>query len=150
MRCAGHARAPYADLTRPPSPDRARKQGAKYAEEQYEKYNTGYNGATKTYNTIRASTAAERQDLLDERNLIKQIMVMIGASSDLTRLPPSLSLTLTYWIRARRKGLKFESRTRNNMHATNTCLHGGPGLGLGVWCLGYPPKPPTWASGVAA
>jgi len=57
--------------------------GAKYAEEQYEKYNTGYNGATKTYNTIRASTAAERQDLLDERNLIKQIMVMIGVLHDI-------------------------------------------------------------------
>ena len=52
--------------------------GADYARQQFEKYNTAYLDAKKTYDSILAQNAEERSGLLDERELIKQIMVMIG------------------------------------------------------------------------
>ena len=52
--------------------------GADYARQQYEKYNTAYLDAKKTLDSINDQNADERNGLVDERDLIKQIMVMIG------------------------------------------------------------------------
>jgi hypothetical protein len=52
--------------------------GAAYAREQYEKYHTAYLSAKSTYDSILAQNAEERNGLLDERELIKEIMRMIG------------------------------------------------------------------------
>jgi len=57
-------------------------EGADYARNQYEKYNTAYLDAKKTLDQINKQTAEERSGLLDERDLIKQIMVMIGVLND--------------------------------------------------------------------
>jgi hypothetical protein len=54
-------------------------EGADYARNQYEKYNTAYLDAKKTLDQINKQNAEERSGLMDERDLIKQIMVMIGA-----------------------------------------------------------------------
>ncbi len=55
------------------------KQGSDYAQQQYEKYNTAYNDASKAASNLRSQNDAERQSLLDEQSLIQQIMVLVGA-----------------------------------------------------------------------
>jgi hypothetical protein len=57
--------------------------GSRYAQQQYEKYHTAYAAARGVSDSIAKSNAAELADLLDERDLIKEIMRMIGAA------PPS-------------------------------------------------------------
>jgi len=57
-------------------------EGADYARNQYEKYNTAYLDAKKTLDQINKQNAEERNGLLDERDLIKEIMVMIGVMND--------------------------------------------------------------------
>ena len=52
--------------------------GADYARQQFEKYNTAYLDAKKTLDQINKQNAEERNGLLDERQLIKDIMRMIG------------------------------------------------------------------------
>ena len=52
--------------------------GADYARQQYEKYSTAYQTAKETLDQILKQNADERNGLLDERDLIKQIMRMIG------------------------------------------------------------------------
>ena len=54
------------------------EEGSKYAEKQYEKYNTAYKDARSTADTLKQETASEIASLLDERELIKEIMRMIG------------------------------------------------------------------------
>jgi hypothetical protein len=54
------------------------KDGAAYAREQYEKYSTAYKSAKSTLDQILKQNAEERNGLLDERELIKEIMRMIG------------------------------------------------------------------------
>jgi vacuolar-type H+-ATPase subunit I/STV1 len=58
------------------------KQGSEYAEQQYEKYNTAYNDATKAAQTLRNQNNAERQSLVDEQNLIQEIMRLVGILDD--------------------------------------------------------------------
>jgi hypothetical protein len=53
-------------------------EGADYARQQYEKYHTAYLDAKKTLDSILAQNVEERNGLLDERELIKEIMRMIG------------------------------------------------------------------------
>ncbi len=53
-------------------------EGADYARQQYEKFNTAYKDAKRTLDSILAQNAEERASLLDERELIKEIMRMIG------------------------------------------------------------------------
>ena len=66
--------------------------GADYARQQFEKYNTAYLDAKKTLDEINKQNAEERSGLMDERDLIKQIMVMIGARKPkCSRMPHFLS-----------------------------------------------------------
>jgi len=65
--------------------------GASYAREQYEKYNTAYKDAKKTLDTINAQNADERSGLLDERELIKEIMRMIGILHDVNATEKSIA-----------------------------------------------------------
>ena len=54
------------------------KEGADYAQQQYEKYNTAYNDASKSADNLRHQNDAERQSLLDEQSLIQEIMRLVG------------------------------------------------------------------------
>jgi len=58
------------------------KEGADYAQQQYEKYNTAYNDASKAADSLRHQNDAERQSLLDEQNLIQEIMRLVGILND--------------------------------------------------------------------
>ena len=53
-------------------------EGSDYARNQYEKFHTAYLDAKKTLDQINKQNAEERNGLLDERQLIKDIMRMIG------------------------------------------------------------------------
>ena len=55
-------------------------EGSRYAQQQYEKYHTAYAAARTVSEGIARSNAAEMGDLLDERDLIKEIMRMIGTA----------------------------------------------------------------------
>jgi len=65
--------------------------GADYSRQQFEKYNTAYLDAKKTLDSILAQNAEERSGLLDERELIKQIMVMIGVLNDVEATDKSIA-----------------------------------------------------------
>jgi len=65
--------------------------GAKYAREQYEKYSTAYKSAKSTLDTILKQNAEERNGLLDERELIKEIMRMIGILHDVEATDKSIA-----------------------------------------------------------
>ena len=54
------------------------REGADFARNEYEKWNTAYKQAKKDYDDTLARHAAERQDILDERELIKEIMRLLG------------------------------------------------------------------------
>jgi hypothetical protein len=53
-------------------------EGSEYARNQYEKFHTAYLDAKRTLDEINKQNAEERKGLLDERDLIKEIMRMIG------------------------------------------------------------------------
>ena len=53
-------------------------EGSDYARNQYEKFHTAYLDAKRTLDEINKQNAEERNGLLDERDLIKEIMRMIG------------------------------------------------------------------------
>jgi len=52
--------------------------GSEYAQQQYEKYNTAFNDASKAAQNLRTQNNAERQSLVDEQNLIQEIMRLVG------------------------------------------------------------------------
>ena len=54
------------------------KEGAAYAQQQYEKYDTAYTAATKARDESAQQNAAELAGLQAEFDLIKDIMRMIG------------------------------------------------------------------------
>ena len=56
--------------------------GSEYAQQQYEKYNTAYNDASKAAHNLRTQNNAERQSLVDEQNLIQEIMRLVGMDID--------------------------------------------------------------------
>ena len=56
------------------------KQGSDYAQQQYEKYNTAHNDASKAADNLRHENDAERQSLIDEQNLIQEVMRLVGES----------------------------------------------------------------------
>jgi len=66
-------------------------EGADYARQMYEKYNTAYKDAKKTYDSILEQNAEERNGLLDERELIKEIMRMIGILHDVEATEKSIA-----------------------------------------------------------
>jgi alkylhydroperoxidase/carboxymuconolactone decarboxylase family protein YurZ len=66
-------------------------EGADYARQQYEKFNTAYKDAKRTLDRILAQNAEERASLLDERELIKQIMRMIGILHDVEATDKSIA-----------------------------------------------------------
>jgi hypothetical protein len=73
-------------------------EGADYARNQYEKYNTAYLDAKKTLDQINKQNAEERSGLMDERDLIKQIMVMIGVRNPhFSRICSVLEGTNPFW-----------------------------------------------------
>ncbi len=61
-------------------------EGSRYAQQQYEKYHTAYTAARTVSDGIARSNAVELADLLDERDLIKEIMRMIGAARVRSRI----------------------------------------------------------------
>jgi len=65
--------------------------GAEYARQQYEKYNTAYLDAKKTLDAINKQNVEERNGLIDERDLIKEIMVMIGVLHDVPATDKSIA-----------------------------------------------------------
>jgi hypothetical protein len=65
--------------------------GADYARQQYEKYHTAYLSAKSVYDSILAQNAEERNGLLDERELIKEIMRMIGILHDVEATDKSIA-----------------------------------------------------------
>jgi hypothetical protein len=67
------------------------KDGAAYAREQYEKYSTAYKSAKSTLDQILKQNAEERNGLLDERELIKEIMRMIGILHDVDATEKSIA-----------------------------------------------------------
>jgi len=59
------------------------REGAKFARDEYEKWTKTYKKAKQDAETAKAANAAERKELNDERELIKQLMRYIGKSSRL-------------------------------------------------------------------
>ncbi|EKX41184.1 hypothetical protein GUITHDRAFT_112658 [Guillardia theta CCMP2712] len=67
------------------------REGADFARNEYEKWNTAYKQAKKDYDDTLARHAAERQDILDERELIKEIMRLLGVLSDIKATDKSIA-----------------------------------------------------------
>jgi len=58
------------------------KEGSTFARNSYEKWDTAFKGAKRSLKKILAAHKKERKNLLDERELIKEIMRMIGVLHD--------------------------------------------------------------------
>jgi hypothetical protein len=57
------------------------REGSKFAEMEYEKWKTAHKQAKKELEAMKARYDDERKDLMDEREVIKQIMRYIGEFS---------------------------------------------------------------------
>jgi len=67
------------------------KQGSAFAQDEYEKWKTAYKRAKEDLDATLARHAEERQNLLDERELIKEIMRMIGVLHDVKATEKSIA-----------------------------------------------------------
>ena len=67
------------------------KQGSTFAQDEYEKWKTAYKRAKEDLDATLARHAEERQNLLDERELIKEIMRMIGVLHDVKATEKSIA-----------------------------------------------------------
>ena len=67
------------------------REGASFAQDEYEKWKTAYKRAQEDLDATLARHAEERQNLLDERELIKEIMRMIGVLHDVKATEKSIA-----------------------------------------------------------
>jgi len=67
------------------------KQGSGFAQDEYEKWKTAYKRAKEDLDATLARHAEERQNLLDERELIKEIMRYIGVLHDVKATEKSIA-----------------------------------------------------------
>ena len=67
------------------------KQGSAFAQDEYEKWKTAYKRAKEDLDATLARHAQERQNLLDERELIKEIMRYIGVLHDVKATEKSIA-----------------------------------------------------------
>ena len=67
------------------------REGSTYAQEEYEKWKTAYKKAKSDLDAILARHQAERQSLLQERELIKMIMRYIGVLHDIKATEKSIA-----------------------------------------------------------